>query len=160
MVKLGPVTLLFGVSLIAQLVKNPPAMQETWVQKICWRRDRLPTPVFLGFPCGLADKESSCNAGHLGSIPGLERSSGEGKGYPVQYSGLEKSMDWLQRVGHHWATFTSLSLLLGRQIFLTIEQPASPWLLGLFHSVYSMKIWLWNVFFLCAYAVNCWPFIA
>ena len=41
-------------SLIAQLVKNPPAMQETqfdsWVGKIHWRRDRLSTPVFLGFP--------------------------------------------------------------------------------------------------------------
>ena len=49
-----------GASLIAQLVKNPPAMQETqfdsWVEKTCWRRDRLPTPVFLGFPCGSAVK--------------------------------------------------------------------------------------------------------
>ena len=75
--------------LIAQLVKNLPEMQETlfnsWVGKICWRRDRLPTPVFLGFPCGSAGKESACNAGDLGSIPGLERSPGEGKGYPLQY---------------------------------------------------------------------------
>ena len=47
----------------------------------------------LGFPCGLAGKESACNAGDLGSIPGLGRSSGEGKGYPLQYSGLENSMD-------------------------------------------------------------------
>ena len=46
-----------------------------------------------GFPCGLAGKESSCNAGDLGLIPGLGRSPGEGKGYPLQYSGLEKSMD-------------------------------------------------------------------
>ena len=45
------------------------------------------------FPCGSAGKESSCNAGDLGSIPGLERSLGEGKGYPLQYSGLENSMD-------------------------------------------------------------------
>ena len=50
--------------------------------------DRLPTPVFLGFPCGSAGKESTCNAGDLGSIPGLGRSPGEGKGYPLQYSGL------------------------------------------------------------------------
>ena len=87
-------------SLIAQLVKNPPAMQETLVpflgRKICWRRDRLPTPVFLGFPCGSADKESACNAGDLGSIPGLGGSPGEGKGYPLQYSGLENSMDTVQ----------------------------------------------------------------
>ena len=59
----------------------------------CWRRDRLPTPVFLGFPCGSAGKESTCNMGDLGSIPGLGRSSGEGKGYPLQHSGLENSMD-------------------------------------------------------------------
>ena len=43
--------------------------------------------------CGSVGKESACNAGHLGSIPGLERSPGEGKGYPLQYSGLENSMD-------------------------------------------------------------------
>ena len=46
----------------------------------------------MGFPCGSAGKESSCNAGDLGSIPGLGRSPGEGKGYPLQYSGLENSM--------------------------------------------------------------------
>ena len=57
------------------------------------RRDRLPTAVLLGFPCGPAGKESACNAGGLGSIPGLGRSPGEGKGYPLQYSGLENSMD-------------------------------------------------------------------
>ena len=38
-------------------------------------------------------KESACSAGDLGSIPGLGRSPGEGKGYPLQYSGLENSMD-------------------------------------------------------------------
>ena len=38
------------------------------------------------FPCGSAGKESTCNAGDLGSIPGLGRYSGEGKGYPLQYS--------------------------------------------------------------------------
>ena len=47
----------------------------------------------LGFPCGSAGKESDCNAGDLGSIPGLGRSPGEGKGYPLQYSSLENSMD-------------------------------------------------------------------
>ena len=47
----------------------------------------------LGFPCGSAGKESICNAGDLGSILGLGRSPGEGKGYPLQYSGLENSMD-------------------------------------------------------------------
>ena len=46
----------------------------------------------LGFPCGSAGKESTCNVGDLGSIPGLGRSPGEGKGYPLQYSGLENSV--------------------------------------------------------------------
>ena len=47
----------------------------------------------MDFPGGLASKESACNAGDLGLISGLERSPREGKGYPVQYSGLENSMD-------------------------------------------------------------------
>ena len=55
---------------------------------------------------GSVGKESACNAGDLGSIPGLGRSSREGKGYPLQYSDLENSMDYLQsmglqRVGHN-----------------------------------------------------------
>ena len=54
--------------------------------KIPWRRDRLPTPVFLGFSGGSDGKESTSNAGDLGSIPGLGRSAGEGIGYPLQYS--------------------------------------------------------------------------
>ena len=66
---------------------------DSWVRKIRWRKDRLPTPVFLGFPCGSAGKEFTCNVGDLGSIPGLGRSPGEGKGYPLQYSGLENYMD-------------------------------------------------------------------
>ena len=58
----------------------------SWMEQICWRRDWLPTPVFLGFPGSSAGKESTCNVGDLGSIPGLGRSLGEGKGYPLQYS--------------------------------------------------------------------------
>ena len=46
-----------------------------------------------GFPGGSVGKESACNMGDLGSSPGLGRSPGEGKGYPLQYSGLENSMD-------------------------------------------------------------------
>ena len=47
------------------------------------------------FPGGSAGKESTCNVGHLGSIPGLRRSPGEGRGYSLQYSGLENSMDYI-----------------------------------------------------------------
>ena len=72
-------------------------MQETqfdsWVGQISWRRDRPPAPVFLGLPGGLAGKESTCNVGDLGSVPGLGRSPGEGDGYPLRYSCLENSMD-------------------------------------------------------------------
>ena len=49
----------------------------------------------MGFPCGSAGKEFACNVGEVGSIPGLGRSPGEGKGYPLQYSGLENSMDYI-----------------------------------------------------------------
>ena len=52
-------------------------------------------PCYLqwGFPCASGSKESVCNSGDLGSIPGLGRCSEEGKGYPFQYSGLENPMD-------------------------------------------------------------------
>ena len=49
--------------------------------------------LFIMYLCGSAGKESTCNAGDLGSIPRLGRSPGEGKGYPLQYSGLENFMD-------------------------------------------------------------------
>ena len=48
-----------------------------------------------GFPDSLVGRESSCNMGDLGSIPGLGRSPGEGKGHPLQYSGLENPMDYV-----------------------------------------------------------------
>ena len=85
--KLQQTQTVYWASLIAHLVKNLPAMQETPVWflgwEIHWRRDRLPTPVFLVFPCGSVGKELACNVGDLGSIPGLGRSPGEGKGYPL-----------------------------------------------------------------------------
>ena len=49
----------------------------------------------MGFPGGSAGKESACNAGDLDLIPGLGGSPGEGKGYPLQYSGRENSMDYM-----------------------------------------------------------------
>ena len=79
-------------------------MQETrfdfWVGKICWRRDRLPTPVFLGFPCGSAHKESTFNAGDLGWENPL------GKGKATHSIILAWRIPWTmesigsQRVGH------------------------------------------------------------
>ena len=69
--------------------------------------------LLWGFPGGSDGKESACNAGDSGSIPGSGRFSGEGKGNPLQYSCLKSSMDrgawWVQsigsqRVGHNWVT--------------------------------------------------------
>ena len=85
---------------------------DSWLGKILWRRDRLPTPVFLGFPCGSSCKESTSKVGDLGSIPWLGRSPGKGKGYPIQYSGLENSMNcivlgvaesWIQLSDFHFS---------------------------------------------------------
>ena len=64
---------------------------------------------WVHLPCGSAGKESASNAGDLGSIPGLGKSPEAGKGYTLQYSGLENSMG-SQRVGHDWATFTFFSI--------------------------------------------------
>ena len=84
-------------SLVTQLAKNQPAMQETLVHFLghedLWRRDRLPTPVFLGFPGGSDGKESTCNAEDLGSIPWLGRSLGGGNGNPFQYFYWKNPMD-------------------------------------------------------------------
>ena len=84
-------------ALIAQLVKNPPVMQETLVRFLS-QEDPLEKGLainssILGLPCDTAGKESACNVGNLGLIPGLGRSPGEGKSYLLQYSGLENSMD-------------------------------------------------------------------
>jgi len=57
--------------------------------------------------CGLAGKESACNVGDLGLIPGLGRSPGEGKGYPFQYSGLENLMDYTVHVVSNIRTLLS-----------------------------------------------------
>ena len=57
----------------------------------------------MGFPGGSAGKESACNVGDLGSITGLGRSPGEGKGYPLQCSGLDNSMECMvYRVTKSW----------------------------------------------------------
>ena len=82
---------------MAQPVKNLPATQETWVRSLGWEdpleKGKATHFSILGLPCGSVGKESTCIAGDLGLIHGLGRSPGEGKGYPLQYSGLENSMD-------------------------------------------------------------------
>ena len=96
-------------SLVAQLVKNPPAMQETPVQFLGWedllKKIQAPTPVFLSFPGGSARKESACNVGDLCLIPGLGRFPGGGKDYPLQYSCLEnpRGREAWQAIVHRFA---------------------------------------------------------
>ena len=83
-----------------------------------------------GFPGGSADKESACKVGDLGSIPGVGRSAGEWNGYPLQYSGLENSIDctvlgW-QRVRHNWVIFTFFSLFSSLVSLEMIPYPQVP----------------------------------
>ena len=103
--------------LIAQLVKKKKIRLQcrrpwfnSWSRRICWRRDKLHTPIFLGFPCGSDAKESARSVGGLESIPGLGRFPGEGKGYHSsvlawRIPGTIQSMG-SQRVGHDWVTCT------------------------------------------------------
>ena len=70
--------------------------------------------MYAGFPGSSAGKESTCNAGDLGSIPGLERSPGEGKGCPLQYSDLENSMDCIVHgVAKSWTQLSELHFAQG-----------------------------------------------
>ena len=97
-----------------------------WVRKIPWRRKWQPTPIFLGFLGDSDGKESTCNAGDLGSIPGAGGSLGEGNGNPLQYScldrgawqatecGVAKSQTWLSNwecTGHK-LTFKEILTIL------------------------------------------------
>ena len=110
-----PVSLLKSsliASLIAQLVKNLPAMQETLVRFLGWEdfleKVKTTHSSILGLPLGSAGEESACNAGDLGSFPGLGRSPGEGKGSPLQYSGLENSMDCIVHgVAKNWTRLSN-----------------------------------------------------
>ena len=80
--------ILGGASLIAQLVKNLPAMQEILVrflgQEDLLEKGQATHSSILGLPWWSAGKESTCNVGDLGLIPGLGRSPREGNSYPLQ----------------------------------------------------------------------------
>ena len=80
-----------------------------------WKKNNLNVHCWPGFPSSLAGKESACDSEDLGSIPGLGRSPGQWKGYPLQYSGLENPMDRgacratvhaVAKSRHDWVTFT------------------------------------------------------
>ena len=116
----------------------------------------------MGFPGGSAGKESACNGGDLGSIPGLGISPGEGKGYPLQSSGLETSMDLYRPLGHrvrHRVTFTftsfqPYSVVRGKATALPVRpmraaggQPESPcWLNWNFERCVCVVFWCFSLF--------------
>ena len=79
------------------MVKNLLAVWQTQVQSLGWEdpleKEKATHSSILELPLRSAGKKSTFDPGDLGSVPGLGRSLGEGKSYPVQYSGLEKSMD-------------------------------------------------------------------
>ena len=104
----------------------------SWVRKIHWRWDSLPTPVLLGFPGGSAGKESACNAGGLGSIPGWGRSPGEGNGYPPvfwpgEFHGLYspwgcKDSDTTERLSLSWPSYLCTQALCTSVFCLLVSQ--------------------------------------
>ena len=118
---------------------------DSWVGKIHWRREWPPIPVVLGFPCSLAGKESACNEGDLGLIPGLGRSPGEGKRYPLQYSGLENSTVYIVNgVAKSWTWLRGrLSLPPGKPLPILWQQVNKSLLLSFCHVVliYSFDTW-------------------
>ena len=131
---------------MVQLVKNLPAMWETWVRslgredalekemathssilawRILWTEEPdelswsplsglkgVQPPLPFGETCGSAGKESACNVGDLGSIPGLGRSPGEGKSYPLQYSWASLIVQLVKNLPAMWETWVQS---LGRE---------------------------------------------
>ena len=73
---------------------------DSWVRKIPWRRDRLPTPVFMGFPGCSDGKQSACNVGDLGLIPGWEDPLEEAMATPLYCSFLENPHGQWSLVGY------------------------------------------------------------
>ena len=108
----GEISLLKESLFYIPVIPPPP-----WVPvKVALSVFQKSNSYLVGFPSGSDGKASVCNAGDLGSIPGLGRSPGEGNGSPLRYSCLENPMDQptlpskgSQRVGHDWATSLSLS---------------------------------------------------
>ena len=114
-----------------------PRSECAWVN-VCTHQDipshLLKTSIcpqeFMGFPDSSVDKESACDAGNPCSIPGSGRSTGEGTGYPLQYSDLKNSMDWIPKSWtwlsafhfpfHSWFIKVSFNSSLWRK-------PSSPW---------------------------------
>ena len=100
---------------------DSPGRSSSWSLTWAW----LEFYLEYGISCGSAGKETAYNAGDLGSIPGLGRSPGEGNGYPLQYSGLENSMDCVVHgVTNSWtrlSDFHSLTWCLGDWLGISLS---------------------------------------
>ena len=104
--------------MVKNLLQRRRPLFNSWVTKIPWRRDRLPAPILMGFTGSSDGKESACNVGDLGSIPGLGRSPDGGHGNPLQCSYLgnphgqrslagcspwdHKEADMTEQLSHDW----------------------------------------------------------
>ena len=96
-----------------------------------------PPPCSCGFPDSSVGKESTCNAGDPCSIPGLGRSTGEGIGYSLQYSGLENSMDYIVRgVPKSWTRLSNFTF--------TLRQSEGFFLLFKIMPDFICKIWIYS----------------
>ena len=117
-------------SVVAQLVKNPPAMWEAPVpflgQEDPWRKERLPTSVFMGFPGGSDGKGSAHSEEDLGSIPGWGRSPGGGRGNPLQCSCPMDRRTWPATVPGATKSQTGLSTQVQHSTLHTVAPQRSP----------------------------------
>ena len=123
---------------------------DSWVGKIPWRRDRLHSPVFLGFPCGSAGKESARNVGDLGSVSELGRYPGEGKRVPTpvfwprESHGLyspwgRKELDTTERLSLH-LTHPNLTLFRPRSLVISTSPYAMGNILSLSYVSFSVVL--------------------
>ena len=128
--KLKRKKLLFGFFILCLFFFNMIHKSFAWV-KDPWRRVRLLTPVFLGFPGGSDGKESTCYTGDLVSVPGLGRSPGGGHGNLLQYSCLENPQRQRSLAGYSpW----------GRKELDMTER------LNTAHEIYALHYWLLNAY--------------
>ena len=117
----------------------------------------------LNFPCGSGGKESACNTVNLGSAPGLGRSPGERKGYPLQYSGLKNSMNcmvhgvaksWIRLRDFHSLTHSASLHQISRPVLELIREIGEVKIISLKCSKYSLgifflKLWTGNIHVTC-----------
>ena len=112
-----------------ELCKHAEFHTILWIKPILCYKEEVKNSIPLGFPCGSAGKESTCNVGDLGSIPGLGRFPGEGKGYPLQYSCLENSMDCVvYGVAKSWTQLSDLHFTLNRTLIIFDKQSVQTWI--------------------------------